>query len=285
MTENKINIYQARNYKTQLVRSYPLQKVFYSVADAAINDQYQIAIALKNGDVFYTTENTFQKIYDSRKHDTIEYSSLISKLTFDEDNQLYLCDVGLREIYSIDTQTKETETIIHRNSFSALQTDTFSKMPIYTGINVNNGVISFLSGEYIYDQAADEEIYTYQLVSVSKDGTLCFQLKNIGISMLRRIQIFGVYLAILLFALVLIYSINRTVDLLKKKNSPEKSNVIQLIMLATALSVTLCVSYVIFDNCNNRYVKETGKNLTNTSYRVGEMITVSDMENIDSPDF
>ncbi len=56
-------------------------------------------------------------------------------------------------------------------------------------------------------------------------------------------------------------------------------------MLVTALSVTLCVSYVILDNCNNRYVKETGKNLTNTSYRIGDIITASDIENINSPDF
>ncbi len=209
---------------------------------------------------------------------------MIYELTFDENNQLYLCDVGLREIYSIDTQSGKTETIIHSNSFSALQTDTFSKMPLYTGINVNNGIISFLSGEYTYDQSADEEFYTYQLVSVSENGTLCFKSENIGILMRRRIQIIGVYLAILLFAIILIYSVNRTINLLRK-NKPEKSTVIQLIMLATALSVTLCVSYVIFDNCNNRYVKETGKNLTNTSYRIGETITAYDMENINSPDF
>lgn len=284
VTENEINIYKITNGKAELIKSYPLQKAFMTVADTAVNNDLETAIALKNGDVLYASGNTFQKIYDARKHDAKEYNSLISELTFDEEDQLYLCDVGLREIYSIDTETGKTETVISRNSVSSFHLDIFSKMPLYTGINVNNGSISFLSEEYTYDIAADEEIYTYRIVSVSKNGELKFYSENIGIATSVRIKIICIYIAILLFAAIFIYSAHRIIYLFKE-SKPEKGIALQLIMLATALSVTVCVSYVIFDNCNNRYEKESGKNLTNISYRVGKEITASDMENISSPDF
>lgn len=64
----------------------------------------------------------------------------------------------------------------------------------------------------------------------------------------------------------------------------EKSVKIQLIMVITALGVTMGVSYVIFDSCNSRFVDEVADKLLNVSYLIGESVDKQIISEIKSPD-
>lgn len=253
------------------------------VVDTAFNEKLQLSFCMKNGDVYLGEDGVSRCIYSAREHDTEEYFSMIAELTFGDDNRLYLCDVGQREIYRMSEDMETVETVIARNEVSALEASEFAEMPLYTGLNVNDGTISVLSSEYTYDEENDEEIYTYNLAILSEDGNIISFSDSLGLPVLHNIRIASVYLAILILAVIFIYTLAKVIRLLRQ-NTTDESAKVQLVMILTALFVTVAVGYVIFNNCNERFVSEAGNKLTNVGYLIGKNIDLDYLEKIDSPD-
>lgn len=246
-------------------------------------NSYKIAIVLKNGDVKVLSERNSQSIYVAREHDTEEYFSLISEVTYSDNGDMYLCDIGQRQVYRISASTSQIETIISRGKFSIEGLEEFAELPLYTGLNNSNGTLSILTAEYIYDEINDEEIYSYGLVAIEESGEELFYCDSLNISMQRRIITVCLYLAIIIMFSIFVYAAIKMIRLLKKFEL-EGNVKIQLIMLATALVVTVCVSYVIFDSCNSRFVNEAASNLCNIAYLIGEKVDSGDLAEIDTPD-
>lgn len=253
------------------------------VTDCSILDGTEFAVSLMNGDVMLWKNGDWSIPYSAREHDTEDYFSLISEIAYDTDGALYLCDVGQREVCRLFPDSGRLETVIARSEFSVNDSDTFALTPIYTGLNVSNGMVTVLSAEYQYVQESDEEVFFYQLAFASENGAERFSTDTIGVSVQRRLCMALVYLACVLMLVILVYAAVCTVRLLRNIQI-EKSVKIQLIMVATALTVTLGVSSMIFDSGNSRFVNESAANLTNIAYRIAEDLDREALAGVDTPD-
>lgn len=278
-----IHVYSLAGFEAKECAVMPFMNAYDRVSDTAVSDDMEIAAAMKNGDVYVSEGGVISCIYAAREHDTEDYFSMVKELAYGEDGSLYLCDVGQREVYRLFPDKKTVSTVVKRNEFSTLKSDNFAETPLYTGLNVSNGKVSVLSSEYVYDEAADEEIYYYRLAIVSEEGEVYSSSDAIGVSMQNRLIIIFVYLSILLLVIVAVYVCVKMVRMLKQMKTEENTKM-QLILVLTALVITLGVSYVIFENCNSRFVKEAGEKLANVGYLIGEHIDKDFLAELDSPD-
>lgn len=253
------------------------------VTDCSILDKTEFSVSLMNGDVMTWKNGDWSTPYRARAHDTDEYFSLVSEIAYSADGTLYLCDVGQRQVFRLSPGSGQPETVLARSEFSVNVPDGFALTPIYTGLNVSNGMVTVLSAEYQYVPETDEELFFYQLVFVSEDGTQRFAMDSMGISLSRRLCIALVYLACLLMLAIFAYAAVHIVTLLRNIQL-EKSVKIQLIMVVTALTVTLGVSSMIFESSNARFVDESATNLTNIAYRIAEDLDREALAGIDTPD-
>lgn len=283
VTESGIQVYAILEDQVEECAFLPLEKAYDVVTDTAFNTDLEIAVAMKNGDVYLGKDKKLQCIYSAREHDTEEYISLVAELTYGEDNRLYLCDVGQREVYRFSADLKDMETVIYRNEFYALESASFAETPIYSGLNVSNGMLSVLSSEYIYDDENDEEIYTYNIAILSEEGELLSFSDSIEVSFGRRWMNIAVYVVAALLVLIVFYALVKMIKILKQRKS-EQSTRVQLVMIMTALLVTVGVSFVIFENCNARYIDEAADKLANVAYLIGEHIDKQFLAEIASPD-
>ena len=253
------------------------------VEDIALNSKMETAVLFKNGDisVYNNTEENY--VYKARENDTADYVSLVTEITYDDEDRLYMCDTGLREIYRMSSGYTGKETVISRGKFASAKSDNFSEQPLYTGLSVYGTNVSVLVAEYRYEQETDEEIYTYNIAQVSDDGNTQFCIGRIRASVFQCIRAFAVYLALLVLIVIAVYFIIKLVRFLRNIEL-EKSVKIQLIMVITALGVTMGVSYVIFDSCNSRFIDEVADKLLNVSYLIGESVDKQILSEIKSPD-
>lgn len=281
--EDGIHIFSLAGFEAKECGFMPMERAYHAVADTALSNELEIATATKNGDVYICNSGEAECIYTAREHDTDEYFSMIAELAYGEDNSLYLNDVGQREVYRLLPDRETLKVIAMRNQFSTLQSDNFAEAPIYTGLNVNNNLVSVLCAEYIYDEVNDEEIYTYNLAMLSEEGEVLSFSDSIGVSMQKRLSIVFVYIALFLLIVVAVYAGVR-MFLLFKQMKMEQNTKLQLVMILTALTITLGVSYVIFENCNARFVKEAGDKLSNVAYLIGEHLDKDYLSAISSPD-
>ncbi len=256
-----------------------------AIADTSFyvdDEAVHIAAALKNGDVVTLEGETATKIYNAREHDNEDYFSLISEIAYDERGSLYLNDIGRRVVYRLFPDGI-LYSAMSKNRFSEMNSDVFALAPLYTGLTVSNGVISVLTAEYFYDSENDEEIYLYGLAGISDISKGLFYNSSVTISTERRILTFAVYAVLILEVLILIYAAVKMIKALKGFVI-EGSVKTQLVMLITALAVTVGISYIIFDSFNSRYTTESASNLCNIAYRISETIDKDELREIDNPD-
>lgn len=278
-----IYIYKLENNRAQECRFIKKENAVEIVEDIALNSKMETAVLFKNGDisVYNNTEENY--VYKARENDTADYVSLVTEITYDDEDRLYMCDTGLREIYRMSSGYTGKETVISRGKFASAKSDNFSEQPLYTGLSVYGTNVSVLVAEYRYEQETDEEIYTYNIAQVSDDGNTQFCIDRIRASVFQCIWDFAVYLALLILIVIAVCFIIKLVRFLRNIEL-EKSVKIQLIMVITALGVTMGVSYVIFDSCNSRFVDEVADKLLNVSYLIGESVDKQIISEIKSPD-
>ena len=278
-----IYIYKLENNRAQECRFIKKENAVEIVEDIALNSKMETAVLFKNGDisVYNNTEENY--VYKARENDTADYVSLVTEITYDDEDRLYMCDTGLREIYRMSSGYTGKETVISSGKFASAKSGNFSEQPLYTGISVYGTNVSVLVAEYRYEQETDEEIYTYNIAQVSDDGNTQFCIDRIRASVFQCIWDFAVYLALLILIVIAVYFIIKLVRFLRNIEL-EKSVKIQLVMVITALGVTMGVSYVIFDSCNSRFVDEVADKLLNVSYLIGESVDKQIISEIKSPD-
>ncbi len=240
----------------------------------------EIAFSLKNGDVFIYDNEELKCLYSARKYDNENYFSIISELAYGNKG-LYLCDIGQRKVICINTETLEFDTIISKKEFSITDSNKFSDAPIFSGLEVSNNTVSVLTTEYTYDEN-EKPLYLYGMAAVSEEGEELFYYDSVTISPQRIIFVVSVNIAAILILVISIYAVFKIVILIRNSKFEESSKV-QIIMIVTALIVTMGMSYIIFESYNSRIVNESASNLCNIAYLIGEKINFNDLEKIDNP--
>ena len=278
-----IHVFTLSGFEAKECAYLSIPDAYNRVSDSAFSDDLEIAAALKNGDVYagYSGEGTC--IYAAREHDTDAYFSMVKELAYGNDGSLYLCDVGQREVYRLSAGKDQMETVIEKSRFATLSSGDFAEIPLYTGLNVSNGKLSVLSSEYVYDETEDEEIYYYRLAILTEDGEVVSSTDTVALSAGTRAGILFFYAAVLLFLVLVLYGGIRILKLFRQMKTEETTRM-QLLLVLMALAITVGVSYVIFENCNSRFVKEAGEKLANVGYLIGEHVDKTYLEEISSPD-
>ena len=261
----------------------PITDAWNVISDTSFNQDMEIAAAMINGDVVVWKDGKSQFIYSARENDNEEYFSIISELGYGDNGSLYLCDVGKREIYQVSVDKSQIKTISSRKQDLQMQGTQFSELPIYTGMNIGNNTLSVLSAEYSCDGSTAEEFYTYELLLFSEDGSEVVAVHSIDISIQGRILIISVYLAMIGLLLLFFYVCKNVWNLLRCIQ-PETNVKMQLLLAVTAILVTIGVSYIIFNNCNARFINESIAKLSNVAYLIGEHIDEELLAEMQTPD-
>lgn len=81
--------------------------------------------------VYNNTEENY--VYKARENDTADYVSLVTEITYDDEDRLYMCDTGLREIYRMSSGYTGKETVISRGKFASAKERQFLGAAIIYG--------------------------------------------------------------------------------------------------------------------------------------------------------
>ena len=284
--EEEISVYVQKDNAFEKIDTIP-----YSVNSIYVTDiaYYQdgskacIAVVFKNGNVSIYKNGEEVHTYLASNYDTEDFFSIITEVVYVENGDLYLCDTGLRQIYRMDKESFSLETVVTSDDFVAADSEKFSKKPLYTGLNVSNGVISFLTTEFTYDKAWDEVLYFYGIAAVSEDGEILFHTDSVELNMTIKLLIFSLYFAGFVLIVIFLYGIARIVSLLKN-TSIDTSVKIQCIVVLVALLVAIGSSTFIFKNVNERFIEKTSATLCNIGYWLGEKIDEDIILSLNTPD-
>lgn len=260
----------------------PLENADSYVTDCAVSRDGAVSVCLKNGDVLTWQDEDWMRIYSAREHDSAQYFSLISEIAYGETGSLYLLDAGQREVHCA-APDGSLSTAIEQARFSQQETETFAEIPLISGLNAANGVLSVLAAEYTYEPETDEEIFFYHLAAVSEAGDDLFYTDTLSISFRQRVCTVLAYLAALSLAALLVYGAAKALLFLKGTDVP-LSTKFQLVMVFTALAVTVGVASAIFSDSNGRFEDESSANLLNIGYRVTEAVDADTLAAMDTPD-
>lgn len=256
----------------------PLDNAYDIVADSSFSNELEISAVLMNGDIYTYKNGEIFLIYDASETLTNEYCSLVTEISYDDKGRLYFNDMGQRKIMVIDGNnvTAAVDRISKNNS------DGLAKCPIYSGLNVSGNIVSFLSSEYEYDPISDNSVYYYNIDARYADRDRLFYGDKIKISLKRRIVVFSVYISIAAMVIIGVYSAIRVIVLMRFLSVKQAGT--QLIILITAILVTITVSYSLFKVCNERFMNTSSDNLTNIAYLIEARIDKDAVSSIDSPD-
>lgn len=249
------------------------------VADSTFNNQFEIAIALKNGDVYKEEAGEAVCAYDASTHVTEEFLSEIGEVSYDDEGILYLNDIGQRKIYALDQG--EIRTVVERSKGGASSRE-LALCPMYSGMNVADGNLSLICTEYKKDSGSGEEYYDYKAYVRSTAGNAVYYGDTTGVAVTRRVQEILVYVILLLLFLIFVFSAIKLVRLIKKRGGIQGKT--QLLVLVMAVAVTIVVSMTIFNSYNQKFASESAANLSNIAYLIEERLDKDCVSKIDSPD-
>ncbi len=258
----------------------PLENAYDDVSDSTFDDSLNIYVSLMNGDIHTYQNGEDLLLYDASENDTDEYCSIISDVDYSS-GTLYAGDIGLRKVYSIGTDGQLTE-VIGQGHFSGGSTGSISEAPLYSGLNADGGNISVVSAEYSYDPVTDESEYTYFVNCVNSTGEEIFSSDIIGISPGYKVIVLCVYAAILLMAVIAVYSLIKIIGMIRSEGFAKNNT--QILVLLTAIAVTAGVSLTIFNTCNERFVSESVENLSNIAYLIDATMDKETVAKLNSPD-
>ena len=257
----------------------PMDEAYDIVADSSFSNSFEISALLMNGDIctYKNGENII--VYNAREHDTDEYCSFVANIAYGENNVLYINDVGQRIIRAYDGN--ELTTIVGRDFGNDVQ-DHFALYPLYSGLNVSGGRISVLSTEYRYDDYLEDYNYFYSIAAMDMNGDVVFHSDTIGISDGRKIITICVYAALLLTAVIAVYAAVKLIGTVIHNAVPQAKT--QLLVLITAIAVTIGVSMSLFDSYFEKFADESAANLSNIAYLIDERLDKEIIKAIDNPD-
>lgn len=258
----------------------PMENACGYVSDSTFDDELNIYASLMNGDVYSYRGEENTLIYDASEQITDEYCSIISNLAC-SCGRLYAGDVGLRKVYSAENEGRFTE-VIEQGHFSGGSTGNISEVPLYSGLNAVDGNISVISADYSYDSVEDQLIYTYYVNCINSGGDTLFSGDYITVSAKYRATVFGVYAAMAAMAAIAIFSLINIIRLIRSAGFAQNNT--QILVLITAIAVTLGVSLTIFNTCNEHFVTESVENLSNLAYLIDASIDKDTVAKLDSPD-
>lgn len=256
----------------------PLENAYDIVADSSFSNEFEISAVLMNGDIYTYKNGDFFLIYDASETVTNEYCSLVTEISYDDNGKLYFNDTGQRKIMAFD----EDNVIAAFDGTADNNSAGLAKRPIYSGLNVSGNIISFLSSEYKYDPISDDSVYHYNIDARYADGERIFYGDKIKISLKRQIIVFSVYCSIAAIIIIGVYSSVRVTALMHSLSVKQAGT--QILILITAILVTIAVSYSLFKVCNERFISTSADNLTNIAYLIEAKIDKDIVEAIDSPD-
>ena len=282
VTDQNVVLYELTEGSAVPLEVMELEDAAEYVIDCAVDGEGNVSACLRNGDVLTWRNGRWGRVYSARDNDTEEYFSLVSEIDYGPSGELYLCDSGQREVRRL-SQDGALTTVLARGSFAQKEPESFAEMPLYSGLNADNGVVSVLTAEYLYQEETDEEIFFYNIAGVSEQGEELFCADGVGISAVQRLCTVLVHLAAVGMAVLAAAAAVQVFRFLKQADIPGSTR-FQLVMVVTALAVTLGVSYMIFENCNARFVDEASANLVNIAYRIAQGIDGEALTALDSPD-
>lgn len=280
ISEDGIHINKCVDENVEECAFMPFENAHDVVADSTFSDELVVSAVLMNGDVYTCLNGENKLIYDASENRSEEYCSLITDIAYSGSN-LYINDMGHRRIYEI-LSDGSISTVVDRGHFSGEISDETAKNPLYTGFNVNDGYMTMVSAEYIYYPDTGESDYIYEMCVEKINSGTEFYADVIGISTERRIINFAVYAALIIMAVIAVYSVICILRLVKQ-SAIQGSNT-QILILVTAILITIGVSASIFEVCNERFVTESSNNLSNIAYLIDETIDKNVIKEISSPD-
>lgn len=279
---DSLYLFTIENDETVLIKSIKFEDAYLYLLDADFDTDFNISYVVKDGCIYFNANDKTELIYDARKYDNDTYFSIVSEIVYNENGLLYALDIGHKNIMSINTKTMETKIVVECNEKNSDGVDDFPNAPIYSEITANNGIISFLSSEYILELESEDENYLYKICAYSESKNTNVKYSELNYSLLRRIKIFSVYICFALLVTAVIYLAYKVVSLLKG-HKPDRTFTFQITVLVTALTVTISVSYYIFGKSTEQYIGELKNNLVNTAYRIAVSVDENDINKVDSP--
>ena len=231
-----------------------------------------------NGDIFTYKNGENTLVYDAREHDTEEYFSLATDIAYGDDGTLYINDMGQRRIFAM--KDNELSIAVERGFGNESSDGNFALYPLYSGLNVSGNVISVLSSEYGADEESGEFAYFYNIFAADTDGNTVFYSDDLGISPGRRAITIGVYISLLLAVIIAVYALISIVRIIHTNLNIKT----QLMVLITAIAVTIGVSRTLFDSYFQKFSDESLSNLSNIAYLIDAKLDKDVIKSINDPD-
>ncbi len=249
----------------------------FCIRDGSIS----IAAVLMDSNVYLSENNSPPVlIYEASGYETEDYISIINDVDFDDAGRLYLTDIGLRKVVCYEVGA--VSDVITPNHFEREIADGFAYLPLYSGVNITGQTITLVASEYIYSEEVDDFENSYILYSVDTDGSLVCSLEEIPISASFRFKCILLYLSIFFLVILGVYAIIQVAGVFLKTQTGNVGT--QIMVLITALVVTIFVSYFIFNSSKSRYMTKSMENLTNIGFLIEAKINKEYLASIDSPE-
>lgn len=280
ITEDGIHVKRMNGTDVQECAFMPYENACRYVADSSFSNELEISAALKNGDVYSCRDGKTVQVYKAREHDTEEFWSLITEITYNDAGVLYLNDIGQRRILAIDEG--QIRVAIDRSSTEDAALGGFAAYPLYKGLNISNGLISLLSIEYKCNSETGEANYFYGIAALDMEGKVLFYGNSIGISDARRVMTACVYIALFLTMVIAVFSMIKFIGVIRLAGGVQGKT--QLLILLMAIVVTIGVSLTIFNSYNEKFANESAANLSNIAYLIEEKLDKNIVKSMNSPD-
>ena len=273
------------NGKVEVQSKYEFSDASKNIQDVAISDALDVAVVTKSGDVINIADGLV--IFDATKHNSESYYAMALEAEFDSDGNLYINDIGNRVIMKYDGS--ELTEFISRGEPLENIPETFSELPIYSGLAFVNGGISVTYADNYFDEASGEVIYNYNVYVVSSSANSSAGKKVIfnGCSVKKNPWIFAqgiiccVTIAFLVFTTL--YTLFIFTVLLKRRKA-SGSFAFQIGLLGIAIVTAGIVAAITINMTNQRYYDEVMNKMTNIAILMAGDIAEDDIESLGSPD-
>jgi len=264
-------------------RSYPYENAFRLVADAALSQKLEVYFSDKLGSVWQAGEDGgHRRIYDAATHGTADFFSIAADLGCDGRGNVYFNDVGLREIRRI-TPTGSVDTIIARGEPMTERPRDFNKLPIYSAFTVSgDGLVTAAYSDTCFDAQSNTQIYNYKLYL--KSGGMDVEMNGSLLDKAGSVKARG-WLAVAAIAVLLLLAGFAAVRLFRAQKGVRLSRTagIQIVVVGTALLVSVIVSGVILNSTNGWYIQELTNRISNMAALMARDLDTEAVKSLDDP--
>lgn len=286
VSDSDIQIIKINSYgKTEVQNKYEFADASKNIQDVAIGDNLNVAVVTRNGDVINPADGSV--IFDASEHNSENYYAMALEAEFDSDGNLYINDIGNRVI--MKCEGSELTEFISRGEPLDNIPETFSELPIYSGLASVHGGISVTYADNYFDEASGEVIYTYNVYVVSSSANASADKEVIfnGCSVKKNLWIFAQGIICCVTIVFLIFTVLYTMfifTVLLKRRQTGGSFAFQIGLLAIAVVTAGIVAAITINMTNQRYYDEVMNKMTNIAILMAGDVDEKDIENLNSPD-